>query len=128
MIKVIYLAPEDTAPRIMQIESEDITIINKLVGGDFDIMYPDNYGITGTLARYDIYVNDDFLRGGYLPNISLNMEAVIKKDYDRAGIVLGPLLVAGYDDEGCMTAVADADIPEVCEILKRAMLQNKKRK
>lgn len=64
MIKVIYLAPDDTEPRIMQIETEDITIINKLLCGDFDIMYPDNYGITGTLAKYDIYVNDDFLRGG----------------------------------------------------------------
>lgn len=126
--KFIYLSPEETEPTIVSRAVNQTLQLQELTGGDlFDILRPDDYGIEGTIAKYNIFVNDEMLSGAFLPNVVLNAEALMVKEYNKAGLIFGPLVVAGVDDNGYTIGVDDNDIDEIIRILKSHLLQNVKR-
>lgn len=126
--KFIYLSPEETEPTIVSRAVNQTLQLQELTGGDlFDILRPDDYGIEGTIAKYNIFVNDEMLSGAFLPNVVLNAEALMVKEYNKAGLIFGPLVVAGIDDNGYTIGVDDNDIDEIIRILKSHLLQNVKR-
>lgn len=106
--------------------------MQELVGGCFDIvrceyMLPPALQ-NSVLAKYDIFVNDEGIINGLEPNICLNPEAALKKDYDNAGLLFGDIFIAGHDTEGDIISIDRFDIMPLRWILARHMLMNKRRK
>ena len=106
--------------------------MQELVGGCFDIvrgeyMLPPALQ-NSILAKYDIFVNDEGIINGLEPNICLNPEAALAKDYDNAGLLFGDILIAGHDTEGDTVSINRFDIMPLRWLLARHMLMNKARK
>lgn len=106
--------------------------MQELVGGCFDIvrgeyMLPPALE-NSVLAKYDIFVNDEGIINGLEPNICLDPEAALNKDYDNAGLLFGDLFIAGHDTEGGIISINRFDIMPLRWILARHMLINRARK
>jgi hypothetical protein len=127
MLKVLYMDVADMEPRIIQLEKGDILGIQELLRGSFDVMYPETYGMNGVFAKHIFYVNDCFLDGSFEPNFFINIEAMLKEDYNRAGLIYGPLILAGVDDMGGIASIADENMEVMIKYLQGNLLKNNKR-
>ena len=83
---------------------------------------------SSVLAKYDIFVNDEGIINGLEPNICLNPEAALNKDYDNAGLLFGDLFIARHDTDGDTVSIDKFDIMPLRWLLARHMLINKARK
>lgn len=130
-ITVMVLRAGEFMPEVKTIPHE-LKEMQELVGGCFDIvrgeyMLPPALQ-NSVLAKYDIYVNDEGIMRGLEPNICLNPEAALEKDYDNAGLLFGNIFIAGHDTEGDTVSIDRFDIMPLRWILARHMLMNKARK
>lgn len=131
VITVMVLRAGEFMPEVKTIPHE-LKAMQELVGGCFDIVRGE-YMLTpalqnSVLTKYDIYVNDEGIMLGLEPNVCLNPEAALAKDYDNAGLLFGDLFIAGHDTEGDTVSIDRFDIMPLRWILARHMLMNKSRK
>lgn len=132
VLTVMVLRAGEFMPEVKTIPHE-LEKMQELVGGCFDIvrgeyMLPPALQ-NSVLAKYDIFVNDEGIIRGLEPNICLNPEAALAKDYDNAGLLFGDLFIAGHDTEGEHVVSIDRfDIMPLRWLLARHMLMNKSRK
>ncbi len=131
VITVMVLRAGEFMPEVKTIPHE-LEKMQELVGGCFDIvrgeyMLPPALQ-NSVLAKYDIFVNDEGIINGLEPNICLNPEAALKKDYDNAGLLFGDIFIAGHDGEGDTVSIDRFDIMPLRWLLARHMLMNKSRK
>lgn len=131
VITVMVLRANEFMAEVKTIPHE-LKAMQELVGGCFDIvrgeyMLPPALE-NSVLAKYDIFVNDEGIVRGMEPNICLNPEAALEKDYDNAGLLFGDLFIAGHDTEGDTVSIDRFDIMPLRWILVRHMLMNKARK
>lgn len=131
VITVMVLRAGELMAEVKTIPHE-LKAMQELVGGCFDIvrgeyMLPPALQ-NSVLAKYDIFVNDEGIVRGLEPNICLNPEAALKKDYDNAGLLFGDIFIAGHDTEGDTVSINRFDIMPLRWILARHMLMNKSRK
>ena len=130
-ITVMVLRAGELMAKVKTIPNE-LKAMQELVGGCFDIirgeyMLPPALE-NSVLAKYDIFVNDEGIINGLEPNICLNPEAALNKDYDNAGLLFGDLFIAGHDTEGDTVSIDKFDIMPLRWLLARHMLMNKSRK
>ena len=107
--------------------------MQELVGGGYFEIIRGEYMLpsalqNSVLAKYDIFVNDEGIINGLDPNICLNPEAALNKDYDNAGLLFGDIFIAGHDTEGDTVSIDKFDIMPLRWLLARHMLINKARK
>lgn len=131
VITVMVLRAGEFMPEVKTIPHE-LEKMQELVGGCFDIvrgeyMLPPALQ-SSVLAKYDIFVNDEGIINGLEPNICLNPEAALNKDYDNAGLLFGNIFIAGHDTEGDTVSIDRFDIMPLRWLLARHMLMNKSRK
>lgn len=131
VITVMVLRAGEFMAEVKTIPNE-LEKMQELVGGCFDIvrgeyMLPPALQ-NSVLAKYDIFVNDEGIMLGLEPNICLNPEAALKKDYGDAGLLFGDIFIAGHDTEGDTVSINRFDIMPLRWILARHMLINKARK
>lgn len=131
VITVMVLRANEFMAEVKTIPNE-LGKMQELVEGCFDIvrgeyMLPPALQ-NSVLAKYDIFVNDEGIINGLEPNICLNPEAALKKDYDNAGLLFGDLFIAGHDTEGDTVSINRFDIMPLRWLLARHMLMNKARK
>lgn len=131
VVTVMVLRANEFMAEVKTIPNE-LGKMQELVGGCFDIvrgeyMLPPELQ-SSVLAKYDIFVNDEGIIRGLEPNICLNPEAALKKDYDNAGLLFGDIFIAGHDTEGDTVSIDRFDIMPLHWLLARHMLINKARK
>lgn len=131
IITVMILRAGEFMAEVKTIPHE-LKAMQELVGGCFDIvrgeyMLPPALQ-NSVLAKYDIFVNDEGIMKGLEPNVCLNPEAALEKDYDKAGLLFGDLFIAGHDTEGDTVSIDRFDIMPLRWLLARHMLMNKSRK
>lgn len=131
VITVMVLRAGEFMAEVKTIPNE-LGKMQELVGGCFDIvrgeyMLPPALQ-NSVLAKYDIYVNDEGIMLGLEPNICLNPEAALNKDYDNAGLLFGDIFIAAHDTEGDTVSIDRFDIMPLHWLLARHMLMNKARK
>lgn len=131
VITVMVLRANEFMAEVKTIPNE-LKAMQELVGGCFDIirgeyMLPPALE-NSVLAKYDIFVNDEGIINGLEPNICLNPEAALNKDYDNAGLLFGDIFIAGHDTEGDTVSIDRFDIMPLRWLLARHMLMNKTRK
>lgn len=131
VITVMVLRANEFMAEVKTIPNE-LGEMQELVGGCFDIVHGE-YMLppalqNSVLTKYDIFVNDEGIINGLEPNICLNPEAALKKDYDNAGLLFGDIFIAGHDTEGDIISIDRFDIMPLRWILARHMLMNKARK
>ena len=131
MITVLHLKAGDFEP-VIEIIPHTLDNLQGLVGGWLDVVraggyLPDELAHT-TLAKYDIWVNDEGLINNLPFNICLNVQALTEKRYDYAGILAGDIFLAGHDDDGNTTSIQLEDVPELKRVLQTLMLSNPERK
>ena len=131
MIAVLHLKAGDLEP-VIEIIPHTLENLRALVGGWLDVVraggyLPDELAHTA-LAKYDIWVNDEGLINNLPFNICLNVQALMAKRYDYAGILAGDIFLAGHDDDGNTTSIQLEDVPELKRVLQTLMLSNPERK
>lgn len=131
VITVMVLRANEFMAEVKTIPNE-LGEMQELVGGCFDIVHGE-YMLppalqNSVLAKYDIFVNDEGIINGLEPNICLNPEAALNKDYDNAGLLFGDIFIAGHDGEGDTVSINRFDEMPLRWILARLMLMNKSRK
>ena len=107
--------------------------MQELVGGGYFEIIRGEYMLpaalqNSVLAKYDIFVNDEGIINGLDPNICLNPEAALNKDYENAGLLFGDIFIAGHDTEGDTVSIDRFDIMPLRWLLAKHMLMNKARK
>lgn len=131
MIAVLHLKAGDLEP-VIEIIPHTLKNLQTLVGGWLDVVRAGNYlpeTLADTaLAKYDIWVNDEGLINNLPFNICLNVQELMAKRYDYAGILAGDIFLAGHDDEGSTTSIQMEDMPELKRVLQGLMLSNPERK
>lgn len=131
MITILRLRAGDLEP-VIEIIPHTLENLQGLVGGLLDVVRAGNYlpeALANTvLAKYDIWVNDEGLIDNLPFNICLNVQELMAKRYDYAGILAGDIFLAGHDDEGNTTSVQLEDVPELKRVLQGLMLSNPERK
>ena len=131
VITVMVLRAGEFMAEVKTIPNE-LKAMQELVVGCFDIvrgeyMLPPALQ-NSILAKYDIFVNDEGIINGLEPNICLNPEAALQKDYDNAGLLFGDIFIAGHDTEGDTVSIDRFDIMPLRWLLAKHMLMNKARK
>ena len=131
VITVMVLRANEFMAEVKTIPNE-LEKMQELVGGCFDIvrgeyMLPPALQ-NSVLAKYDIFVNDEGIINGLEPNICLNPEAALNKDYDNAGLLFGDIFIARHDSEGDTISIDRFDIMPLRWLLARHMLMNRARK
>ena len=133
VITVMVLRANEFMAEVKTIPNE-LGEMQELVGGGYFDIIRGEYMLppalqNSVLAKYDIFVNDEGIIRGLEPNICLNPEAALNKDYDNAGLLFGDIFIAGHDTEGEHVVSIDRfDIMPLRWILARHMLINKTRK
>lgn len=129
VITVMVLRTNEFIAEVKTIPNE-LGKMQELVGGGYFDIIRGEYMLPPALllAKYDIFVNDDGIINGLEPNICLNPEAALKKDYDNAGLLFGDIFIAGHDTEGDTVSINRFDIMPLRWLLARHMLMNKARK
>ena len=131
MLTVLHLKAGDLHPEVKVIPHE-LKNLQTLVGGWLDVVRARNYlpeTLADTaLAKYDIWVNDEGLINNLPFNICLNVQELMAKRYDYAGILAGDIFLAGHGDEGSTTSIQMEDMPELKRVLQGLMLSNPERK
>ena len=132
VITVMVLRANGFMPEVKTIPDE-LKAMQELVGGGYFDIIRGEYMLppalqNSVLAKYDIFVNDDGFMRGMEPNVCLNPEAALEKDYDNAGLLFGDIFIAGHDGKGDTVSIDRFDIMPLRWILARHMLMNKSRK
>ena len=132
VIAVMVLRAGEFMPEVKTIPNE-LKAMQELVGGGYFEIIRGEYMLppalqNSVLAKYDIFVNEEGIRRGLEPNICLNPEAALEKDYDNAGLLFGDIFIAGHDTEGDTVSINRFDIMPLRWLLARHMLINKARK
>ena len=132
VITVMVLRAGEFMPEVKTIPNE-LGKMQELVGGGYFDIVRGEYMLppalqNSILAKYDIFVNDEGIINGLEPNICLNPEAALQKDYDNAGLLFGDIFIAGHDTEGDTVSIDRFDIMPLRWLLARHMLINKARK
>ena len=132
VITVMVLRAGEFMPEVKTIPNE-LGKMQELVGGGYFDIVRGEYMLppalqNSVLAKYDIFVNDEGIINGLDPNICLNPEAALNKDYDNAGLLFGDIFIAGHDTEGDTVSIDRFDIMPLRWLLARHMLINKARK
>ena len=132
VITVMVLRANEFMAEVKTIPNE-LEKMQELVGGGYFDIIRGEYMLppalqSSVLAKYDIFVNDEGIINGLEPNICLNPEAALKKDYDNAGLLFGDIFIAGHDTEGDTVSINRFDIMPLRWLLARHMLMNKARK
>ena len=123
IIQAVYFRPEELCPTCILME-HSLEAMQELVDGYIERVRPSDYGVQGVLAKYNIWINEEGLIYRLPPNIVLNKRHFEEKNYDLAGVLVGPVLVCGEDNEGNTIDVDEADIPQIAEALMSRMLSN----
>ena len=131
LLTVLHLKAGDLQPQTRVIVNK-LENLQALVGGWLDVVraggyLPDELAHTA-LAKYDIWVNDEGLVNNLPFNICLNVQEIMAKRYDYAGILAGDIFLAGHDEEGNTTSIQLEDVPELKRVLQGLMLSNPERK
>ena len=132
VITVMVLRAGEFMPEVKTIPNE-LGKMQELVGGGYFEIIRGEYMLppalqNSVLAKYDIFVNDEGIINGLDPNICLNPEAALNKDYDNAGLLFGDIFIAGHDTEGDTVSIDRFDIMPLRWLLAKHMLMNKARK
>lgn len=132
VITVMVLRAGEFMPEVKTIPNE-LKAMQELVGGGYFDIIRGEYMLppalqSSVLKKYDIFVNDEGIINGLDPNICLNPEAALAKDYDNAGLLFGDIFIAGHDTEGDTVSIDRFDIMPLRWLLARHMLINKSRK
>ena len=98
VITVMVLRAGEFMPEVKTIPHE-LKSMQELVGGGYFDIVRGEYMLppalqNSVLAKYDIFVNDEGIINGLDPNICLNPEAALNKDYDNAGLLFGDIFIA----------------------------------
>ena len=130
LLTVLHLKAGDLHPEVKVIPHE-LENLQALVGGWLDVVRAGNYlpeALADTaLSKYDIWVNDEGLINNLPFNICLNVQEIMAKRYDYAGMLAGDIFLAGHDDDGNTTSIELADVPELKRVLQTLMLTNQER-
>ena len=131
LLTVLHLKAGDLQPQTRVIVNK-LDNLQGLVGGLLDVVRAGSYlpeALANTaLSKYDIWVNDEGLINNLPFNICLNVQELMAKRYDYAGILAGDIFLAGHDDEGSTTSIQMEDMPELKRVLRGLMLSNPERK
>ena len=132
VITVMVLRAGEFMPEVKTIPNE-LKAMQELVGGGYFDIVRGEYMLppaleNSVLTKYDIFVNDEGIINGLEPNICLNLEAALAKDYDNAVLLFGDIFIAGHDTEGDTVSINRSDIIPLHWLLARHMLINKARK
>ena len=131
MLTVLHLKAGELQPEVKVIQ-HTLENLQGLVGGLLDVVRAGSYlpeAIADTaLSKYDIWVNDEGLINNLPFNICLNVQEIMAKRYDYAGILAGDIFLAGHDDDGNTTSIELEDVPELKRVLQTLMLSNPERK
>ena len=132
VITVMVLRSNEFMAEVKTIPNE-LKSMQELVGGGYFEIIRGEYMLppalqNSVLAKYDIFVNDEGIINGLDPNICLNPEAALNKDYDNAGLLFGDIFIAGHDAEGGTGSSDRLGIVPVRCLLAKHMLMNKARK
>ena len=130
MIAVLHLKAGGLEP-VVEVLPHTLENLQGLVGGWLDVVRAGSY-LPKTLAntvlsKYDIWVNDEGLINNLPFNICLNVQELMAKRYDYAGILAGDIFLAGHDDECNTTSVQMEDVPELKRVLQSLILVNPER-
>lgn len=130
MLTVLHLKAGDLHPEVKVIPHE-LENLQALVGGWLDVVRAGSYlpeALADTaLSKYDIWVNEEGLINNLPFNICLNVQELMAKRYDYAGILAGDIFLAGHDDEGNTISIQMEDVPELKRVLQGLMLTNQER-
>ena len=130
MLTVLHLKAGELQPEVKVIQ-HTLENLQGLVGGLLDVVRAGSYlpeAIADTaLSKYDIWVNDEGLINNLPFNICLNVQEIMAKRYDYAGILAGDIFLAGHDDDGNTTSIQLEDVPELKRVLQTLMLTNQER-
>ena len=131
-ITVMMLRAGEFMAEVKTIPNE-LKSMQELVGGGYFEIIRGEYMLppalqNSVIAKYDIFVNDEGIINGLEPNICLNQEAALNKDYDNAGLLFGDIFIAGHDTEGDTVSIDRFDIMPLRWLLAKHMLMNKARK
>lgn len=131
-ITVMVLRAGEFMAEVKTIPNE-LKAMQELVGGGYFEIIRGEYMLppalqNSVLAKYDIFVNEEGIRRGLEPNICLNPEAALEKNYSNAGLLFGDIFIAGHDTEGDTVSINRFDIMPLRWLLARHMLINKARK
>ena len=132
VITVMVLRAGEFMAEVKTIPNE-LKAMQELVGGGYFEIIRGEYMLppalqNSVLAKYDIFVNEEGIRRGLEPNICLNPEAALEKNYSNAGLLFGDIFIAGHDTEGDTVSIDRFDIMPLRWLLARHMLINKARK
>ena len=132
VITVMVLRSNEFMAEVKTIPNE-LKAMQELVGGGYFEIIRGEYMLppalqNSVLAKYDIFVNEEGIRRGLEPNICLNPEAALEKNYSNAGLLFGDLFIARHDSEGDTVSIDKFDIMPLRWLLARHMLINKARK
>ena len=132
VITVMVLRSNEFMAEVKTIPNE-LGKMQELVGGGYFEIIRGEYMLppalqNSVLAKYDIFVNEEGIRRGLEPNICLNPEAALEKNYSNAGLLFGDIFIAGHDTEGDTVSIDKFDIMPLRWLLARHMLINKARK
>ena len=132
VITVMVLRAGEFMPEVKTIPNE-LGKMQDLVGGGYFEIIRGEYMLppalqNSVLAKYDIFVNEEGIRRGLEPNICLNPEAALEKNYSNAGLLFGDIFIACHDTEGDTVSIDRFDIMPLRWLLARHMLINKARK
>lgn len=132
VITVMVLRAGEFMAEVKTIPNE-LKSMQELVGGGYFEIIRGEYMLppalqNSVLAKYDIFVNEEGIRRGLEPNICLNPEAALEKNYSNAGLLFGDIFIAGHDTEGDTVSIDRFDIMPLRWLLARHMLINKARK
>ena len=131
VITVMVLRSNEFMAEVKTIPHE-LKSMQELVGGGYFEIIRGEYMLppalqNSVLAKYDIFVNEEGIRRGLEPNICLNPEAALEKNYSNAGLLFGDLFIARHDTAGDTVSIDKFDIMPLRWLLARHMLINKAR-